>query len=163
MNRFTPKGKMQDAPPGASIIAPVNAGLRLIVNFGSAKPAFDQKLDKILSRVWVRARQDHFAWTGDIRTFKLGNLKDSLVASDIMIINLLVRDKDDMVDGPALEKALTNLLAFAKMEKGSVHISQLLIDEVPALKELVGKHLAENGVNCYFYTKPLDLQVKMNF
>ncbi len=162
MNRFMPKGKMQNAPTGASIIAPVNAGLRLIVNFGSAKPSFDQELDKMLTRVWARTRQDHFAWTGDIRTFKLGNIKESLVASDIMIINLLVRDKDDMIDGSALEKALTNLAAFAKMEKGSVHISQLLIDEVPALKELVNKHLAENGVNCYFYTKPLDQTVKVN-
>lgn len=156
MNRFTPKGKMQDAPQGASIIAPVNAGLRLIVNFGSAKPAFDQKLDKMLTRVWVRARQDHFAWTGDIRLFKLGNIKESLVASDIMIVNLLVRDKDDMVDGAALEKALTNLAAFAKLEKGSVHISGLLIEEVPALRELAGKFLSENGIHCYFYESPVE-------
>jgi hypothetical protein len=155
MNRFTVKGKMQHAPQGASVLSPLNAGTRLIVNFVSLGPKFDQPLDKLIERIWNKARQDYFGWSGDIRNFKLGNIKDTLVNSDIMILSLLVRDEKGVVDGEALEKALDKLTAFAKMEKGSIHISQFLIDEVPALKELVDKHCASNGVNCYFYDLPV--------
>lgn len=155
MNRFTPMGKMQQAPAGASVLSPINAGTRMIVNFVSLGPSkFDQKLDKMLERIWNKVRQDYFAWSGDIRGFKLGSIKDTLVNSDIMILSLLVRDKDGIVDAAALEKALQNLAAFAKYEKGSIHVSELLIEEVPALKELVKKYIAETGINCYFYDSP---------
>lgn len=155
-NRFTPMGKMATAPQGSSILAPINSGTRMIVNFVSQGPKFDQKLDKMLERVWRRVREDYFGWSGDFRTFKLGAIKDTLVASDIMILSLLVRDKEGIIDAAALEKALQNLAAFAKVEKGSIHISELLIQEVPALKDLVKKYIAENSIHCYFYDLPLE-------
>lgn len=156
MNRFIQAGKMQQAPEGSSIIAPINSGLRIIVNFVSITPKFDQKLDKMLEKVWRRVREDYFGWAGDFRTFKLGNIKDTLVASDIMILNLLVRGKDNIIDSEALEKALKALTEYAKYNKGSLHVSQLLIDEVPALRELVKRHASDNGINCYFYDLPAE-------
>lgn len=155
-NKFMVPGKMQQAPAGASILCPINSGLRMIVNFVSLGPKFDQKLDKMLERVWNRVRQDYFSWSGDIRGFKLGAIKDTLVASDLMILNLLVRDEEGIIDADALEKALQNLSGFAKTEKGSIHISQLLIDEVPALKDLVKKYISDAGIHCYFYDLPAE-------
>ena len=155
-NKFTPSGKMQDVS-GVSIISPMNSGTRIIVNFVSQGPSkFDQPLDKMLERVWRTVRTDYFSWSGDFRTFKMGSVKDTLVASDIMILSLLVRDKEGIVNAEALELGLKNLAAFCKFEKGSVHISELLIQEVPALKELVKKHIAETGIHCYFYTAPVE-------
>jgi hypothetical protein len=156
-NRFTPMGKMQQAPAGASILAPINAGTRMVMNFVSLGPSkFDQKLDKMLERIWNKVRQDYFSWSGEIMNFKLGNIKDTLVNSDIMILSLLVRNKEGIVDAVALEKALQKLAAFAKYEKGSIHVSELLVEEVPALKELIKKYIAETGIHCYFYDAPAD-------
>lgn len=156
MNKFTVQGKLQQTPPGSLITAPLNAGTRLIINFVSLGPKFDQKLDKAIEKVWRKVREDYFGWSGDFRTFKLGSIKDTLVNSDTLVVNLLVRDKEGIVDATGLEQALKKLAEFAKVEKGSVHISQLLIDEVPALKDLVKKYLSEIGINCYFYESPVE-------
>lgn len=154
MNQFMPKGKMADAPQGATVISPLNAGLRLIPNFVSTKPSFSAPLDVMLGKIWARVKQDYFGWSGDIRTFKLGAIKDSLCASDLMVVSLLVKNDDGIIDGAALEKALQNLTSFAKSEKGSLHISDYLCQDVPALRDLVDKYCASAGINCYFYPVP---------
>lgn len=149
-------GKMQQVPGGQSVIAPINAGQRIIMNFVSEGPKFDQKLDKMIERVWKRVRDDYFGWASDLKNFKSGAIKDTVVASDTYVVNMLVRDKNNVVNSSALEKALEQLSKFAKSEKCSVHISELLVEEVPALKPLVQKHIAANGINCYFYEVAVD-------
>lgn len=156
LNRFTVKGKLQDAPPGSTIICPINSGIRLIVNFVGFGLKFDKKLDKILSKVWEKVRQEYFYWSGDIKTFKPGNIKEVLVASDIMIVHMLVKNKDEVVISEALEKAMQNLANFSKTEKASVHISELLVEDVPAIKELAKKYLSDAGIHCYFYKAPIE-------
>lgn len=151
LSKFTPRGKLQDAQPGCSVISPMNSGLRLIVNFVSIKPSFTQPLDLMIDRIWKRVKQDYYGWAGDLRNFKLGSIKDSLCASDIMVVNLLVKNEDGIVDAPALETALQKLTNFAKTEKASLHFSDHLVNEVPGLRDLADKYCATNGVNCYFY------------
>ena len=151
LNRFVPTAKLQDIPRGSSIICPINSGTRLIMNFVGLELKFDSKLHKILEKVWNKVRQEYFYWSGDIKTFKPGNIKEVLVSSDIMIVHMLVKNKDGIVMADALEKALQNLANFSKVEKASVHISNLLVEEVPALKELAKKYLSESGIHCYFY------------
>jgi len=151
---FMPKGKMQDALAGTTVIAPINSGLRLIPNFVSIKPSFTCKLDKMIDRIWGRVKKDYYGQSHNPREFKMGSIVDSLCSSDIFVISMVVKDEFGMIDSGALEKALVKLCAFAKDNKGSVHISQYLIDDVPPLRELLDKYCAANGINCYFYAYP---------
>ena len=154
MSRFTQKGKMQDAPAGSVVIAPVNAGIRIIPNFVSIEPKFDYKLDIIIDRIWNRVKQDYYAKISDFRNFKLGTIIDSLCASDIFVVSMVVRNKDGVIDATGLETALKNLTNYAKPHKSSLHFSLLLAEEVPPLRDLVKRYCADEGINCYFYAVP---------
>lgn len=153
-NQFTPKGKIQNAPSNYIITNPLGSGLRVIVNFVSQLVKFDDVLDLTLGRVWRKVKEDYFLWGYDLRSFKLGNIKDTLVNSDIIVVNLLVKDKNNIIDAVALESALVKLQKFVKLEKASIHISNLLTKDVPALQDLVERHCVNNGINCYFYSIP---------
>ena len=154
MSRFTQKGKMQDAPKGQSVIAPINAGLRFIPNFVSIKPSFTSPLDIMLERIWRKVKQDYYSKSAEPRTFKLGAIFDTLCSSDIFVIGMVVKDEEGRIVADALETALQNLAKYAKSEKASLHISEHLSNDVSALRELVQRHCADVGVNCYFYSNP---------
>lgn len=159
MTRFTQKGKMQDAPKGQSVIAPINAGLRFIPNFvsivptmpGTGKSNFSSPLDITLERIWRKVKQDYYSKSADLRTFKLGSIFDTLCSSDIFVVGMVVKNEEGLIVADALVAALKNLAKYAKSEKASLHISEHLSDDVPALRELIQLHCADVGVNCYFY------------
>ena len=154
---FMPKGKMQQAPEGSTVIAPVNGGLRFIPNFVGITPSFKAPLDRMIDRIWKRVKGDYYSRSSDPRNFKPGTIIDSLCASDIFVVSMVVRDApvsngyEPLINAKALEEALKKLSAFAKNDKASLHISHHLLAEVPPLPELLQKYCVDEGINCYLY------------
>jgi hypothetical protein len=153
MKKFTTPGRVKEV--NASIIAPQNAGLRLILNTVGQDGKFDSKLDVILTKQWKNVRLDAREWYATQHNFKMGLLNQTSVSSDCWVVNALVKDKTGKVDPVALKLAVKKLSELAKYENASVHVSNLLVEEMPELKELVLTQVASNGTNCYFYNEPL--------
>lgn len=139
----------------ATILAPELAGLRLIVNVCGQNGKFDSKLDTLLTKRWAKTREDYKEWYATQHNFKLGMLNTTAVASDTWVASLLVKNKEDVVDPVALKTAVKKLGELCKYEKASAHISTLVLDEVPELKELLVKGLVEEGINVFTYVEPV--------
>jgi hypothetical protein len=152
MNKFITQGKAKQV--NATILAPENAGLRMILNVCALDGKFESKLDGVLTKKWSKVREDYKGWHATQHDFKPGSLNTTAVASDIWVINMLAKDKDGKLDQTALQTGVKKLGAMAKYERGSVHVSTFLTAEVPALQDLLVKHLIEEGVNVYFYNEP---------
>ena len=151
MKKFVIPGKVRQVK--ATILAPENAGLRLILNACSVNGKFETPLDNILTKKWARVKQSYKEWYATQHNFKPGLLNTTAVSSDTWVVNMLVKDKDDQVSLDALKQAVKKLSEMAKYERASLHTSTLLIAEVPQLQELL-LQLAEDGINCYFYEEP---------
>lgn len=153
MKKFTIPGRTKQI--NATILAPENAGLRIILNICGQSGKFESKLDKLLCSRWARVKSDYKEWHATQYNFKLGMLNtNSAVASDTWVCNALVKDKNDVVDNVALETAIKKLSALCKYERASLHVSNILVDECPGLKDLLTTHLIDDGVNVYFYAEP---------
>jgi hypothetical protein len=152
MNKFTQPGKMKQV--NATILAPELAGLRLILNVCGQNGKFDSKLDNLLAKRWTKTRESYKEWYATQHNFKLGMLNTTAVGSDTWVVNMLVKDKDDKIDPTALKTAVKKLGELCKYEKASAHISSLVIEEVPELKELLVKGLVEEGINVFTYMEP---------
>lgn len=154
MNRFLPKGRARIIK--GSIINPENAGLRFVLSLNNLEGKSDSNpLLPIFDKKWRQVRVDSRGWyatrTG---TYKLGAINTTAVQSDTWVIHMLCQkgqsDKFD-VDHDGLELCVKNASALAKYEKASVHVSSVMLDTVPELKELLTKYMLEQGVNVYFY------------
>jgi hypothetical protein len=151
-NKFLKAGKVKELT--ASVLNPENAGLRIILNLCGIEGKFESKLEKLLSKRWSKVREDYRYWYVNRQDFKLGSINESPVASDIWVKNILVRDKDGKVDVKSLESGIKKLAANVKYENASLHISTMLTDEVPELKDMLMKYVVANGTHCYFYCEP---------
>lgn len=153
MNRFITPGKFKQL--NASILAPENAGLRIILNPCGQNGKFDSSLDAILAKRWSKVRENYKEWYANQHDFKMGFLNSAAVASDTWVVNMLVKNKEDKVDDKALQLAIKKVGELAKYEKASVHVSDITVEEMPAIKDLLQKLLSEEGVNVYFYKEPV--------
>lgn len=139
----------------ATILAPENAGLRIILDLVGQDGKFDAPLDKLLAVRWPASKSTFKEWYATQHNFKLGLLNTSTaVASDTWICFALVKDKEGKVDQKALETAVKKTGDFCRSEKASLHVSTLLVSDVPELKQLLVSHLVEQGTNVYFYNEP---------
>lgn len=152
MNKFTIPGKVKQI--NATILAPENAGLRLVLNTCAQNGKFDSQLDSILSKKWTKVREDYKGWYATQHNFKMGWLNNTAVASDTWVVNMLVEDKEGKLDDKALQLAVKKVAELAKYERASVHVSNLLTSNMPNLQQLLVTHLVEEGINVYFYTEP---------
>lgn len=153
MNKFMTPGKIKQV--NATILAPENAGLRLILNACGQQGKFDSSLDNVLTKKWAKVKQDYKEWYATQHNFKLGWLNQTAVASDTWVVNMLVKDKDGNVNEAALNLAMKKLVELAKYEHASLHVSSLLLTELPDLLPLLTSQLAGNGVNVYCYNEPV--------
>jgi len=149
-----------------SVVHPELSGLRLVLAFAQEyasdkKPTFDQyPLYDVLDKKWNVAKREIKAWFAERSGFKLGNLKNTIVQSDIQLVHALVYDKDGNLDTKALTTAVKKLVEMAKYERASVHVSTLLTEAVPQLTEMLQKQAIEQGVSVYYYTNDVPPQTK---
>jgi|SRR5277367_5377024 len=152
MNKFTTQGKLRQI--NATILAPENAGLRLVLNAVGQHGKFESKLDSVLTKKWSKVREDYKGWYATQHNFKMGWLNQTAVASDTWVVNMLVEDKEGKLNATALQLAVKKVAELAKYEGASVHVSNLMAAEMPELQPLLVTQLIEQGINVYFYNEP---------
>jgi hypothetical protein len=140
-----------------SILAPHNAGLRLVlsVNNLAGKPD-NHPLYPLFEKKWKKIREEARGWyatkTG---AYKLGAINTTATQSDTWAIHMLCQDENLQTNSAALETCLKEVCKMAKYERATVHVSTLLTDYLPELMEFVDKHLVRNGVSvCYYEESP---------
>jgi len=154
MNRFFPKGKVKVI--NGSVLTPENAGLRFVLSMNNLEGKSESNpLLSIFDRKWKQVRVDSRGWyatkTG---AYKLGAINTTAVQSDTWVIHMLCQKtaaNNFEVDFDGLELCVKNTADLAKYEKASVHVSSVMLNEIPQLRGLLIKYMTEQGVNLYLY------------
>jgi hypothetical protein len=152
MNKFISPGKVKQV--NATILAPELAGLRLVLNACGQNGKFESQLATVLTKKWAKVREDYKGWYASQHNFKMGAINTTAVSSDTWVVNLLVEDKEGKVDPVVLETAVKKVADLAHYEHASVHISNLLVNQLPTIQPLLTKYLVETGTNVFFYNEP---------
>ena len=152
-NRFVTKGKLSVIK--GSILTPHNAGLRFVLNIDNLAGKPEGAWYGVFNKKWGKVREETRGWwatkTG---AFKIGAVKTTPVQSDVWAVHMLCQDEKFKTSVEGLEVCLKEVCKMAKYERASVHISSLLTDAVPELKDLAVKHFIDNGVSVSFYEEP---------
>jgi hypothetical protein len=148
-NKFAIQGKTKIV--NGTILLPETSGLRMIMTIASETGKPDSELYTLLDTKWKNAKAEFKGWYQHHVTFKLGNVHETAVQSDIWIMHCLVLDKEGKVNDKALFSCLKKLGEKAKYEHANVHVSTLLVKEIPTLPELLQTNLVEKGVSVFYY------------
>lgn len=152
-NRFKTVGKVKFVK--GSILCPENGGLRFVLSVNNLTGQTTNPLLPIFDKKWKKVREDSKGWYANkTGAYKFGAINTTAVQSDVWIIHMLCQDgpPDKLkTDVKAIEGCLKNVLASAKSEKATVHVSNLLTNSIPELQGLLQKTLVENGVSVYYY------------
>ena len=154
-NKFLKLGKVKEVK--GSIVNPENGGLRFVLSINNmvGKPEGNPLLS-VFDRKWPKVRAESKGWYGNKdRHYVLGAVHNVAVQSDVWVNMMLVQSTDLNVDLVGLKKALEEVQKQAAAERASVHVSNVLVDKVPELKQLVTTCLVEKGTSVYFYEEPV--------
>lgn len=128
-----------------TITLPQLGGLKFILNNVNMSGSPDNSQMATFDKKWLRARTEARGWYADPSTFKLGNIKDCMVQSDVWIINMICQDKDKKTDIQALKTCMDKVIKLAKYEQATLHISSEFIKDVPEISETLPKEFEYKG------------------
>jgi hypothetical protein len=150
-NKFNQPGRIKMI--SGSILQPHDGGLRMILNIANMTGKVDDPIYKVFDKKWPKIKQEvRGSYVQKTGTYKLGTIGNNLaVQSDVWIMSILAKDAEQKTDVKALKQGLKELCKLAKYEHGSVHISSILLDSIPELKELSVQELVANGVAVCYY------------
>lgn len=153
-NPFQVKGRVKLIK--GSILNPENAGLRFVLNVNNMLGEAKSPLYPVFDKKWKRVKEEAKGWF-NTRTgaYKLGATNVTAVQSDTWVIHMLCQDDKLQVDDKALKECLTKVAASAKYEKATVHVSSLLVNAIPELKDLLTSQLIDEGISVSFYEEPV--------
>ncbi len=137
-----------------SILSPHNSGLRFVLNVVSTKGKAEGPLFDIFNKKWSKVREDVKGWY-NTRTgaYKIGATLSTPVQSDVWVVSCLCQDDNGETDLKGLEECLKQVSKSATYERATLHVSQLLIDSIPEITDLLSKQMIANGVSVYMYTE----------
>ena len=136
-----------------SITVPENSGLHLVFTLVPENGDYDSPTSKILNKRWAKTREAYKTAFVNRFEFKLGNILNTAVGSDIWVIQAIAFNKNKEVDTEALKDGVKKLIDLAKYEKASVHVSQLTLDEAPELLGMFEDQLLTQGLSLYVYPR----------
>ncbi len=153
MNKFQPQGKVKLVK--GSILAPENAGLRFVLSINNLAGKPDNNpLYPIFEKKWKKVKEEAKGWfatkTG---AYKLGAINVTAVQSDTWVIHMLCQDENLTTHVTALSECLKQVCAKAKYENASVHVSSVLLEAIPELKDLLISSISTQGVNLLVYSE----------
>jgi len=148
-DKFAPKGKTKVVK--GSILAPENAGLRFVLNSFSLSGKPEGDLFALFDKKWSRVRSESRGWYATRQNFKLGAINTTAVQSDTWVQTMLVKNEDGVVDEVALDACLKKICEMAKYERATVHVSNLLTEELTTLADKLNTALVDKGVSVVFY------------
>lgn len=145
---FAPKGKVKVV--NGTILAPENAGLRVILNILGMSGKTDSNMFTLFDKKWKKVKEESKGWYSLRTNFKLGFNNQIAVQSDTWVINMLCKNEENVLDEPSLDVCLKKASDMAKYEKATVHVSEILLQEHPLLAEKFNV-FTDNGVSVYVY------------
>jgi len=148
MNRFTKVGMVKEC--AGSVLTPQNAGLKMILAVCSQSGTYETPFYSMITKRFIKVKSDYREAFVTQQGLKLGNVNTTAITSESWIMQAVCLDKKNKLDKLALEACVNKLIEMATYERASVHVSALLLQEIPALKKLLPK-VTEAGLNIYLY------------
>lgn len=148
-NKFVTHGKTKLVK--GSILMPELGNLRLLIVPCSETGKPDGDLYSLLEKKWKTAKAEFKGWYAQHMDFKLGSVHTTAVQSDTWLLHCLCIDKNDKVDAKALAACVKKVASMAKYERGSVHVSTLVTDQMPEIMDMMNTEMIEKGTSVYFY------------
>jgi hypothetical protein len=105
----------------------------------------------MITKRWSKVRDDYRSWFVNRQNFKLGTLNSTAISSETWIQQAVCLNEKNKLDKTALEACVKKLIDTAKYERASIHVSDMLFKEVPAIKKLLLTMVPEAGLNLYVY------------
>jgi len=150
MNKFQQLGKVKHI--NDSILNPSSGGLRLILSLSNLAGEMKCPLYPLFDKKWRKVKENARGWfvtkNGD---YKLGAINTTAVQSDVWVIHMLCQDEKVNTNIVGLEKCLKQVSDMAKVEKATVNVSNMLLNLIPELYNLLDKYMVQNGVSIYLY------------
>jgi len=139
-----------------SIINPESSGLKYIIAPQNLKGTIGSPTLEILNKKWKKVNENVKGWYST-RTgaYKLGAIEITSVQSDVWIIHSLFQDENGKTSETGLKDALKAIVKSAKFEGANVHVSNLLLQEVPDLNKYLQSEVIDKGVSVYVYNENL--------
>ena len=137
-----------------TILNPEMAGLRFILSVINTSGKVSSPLIPIFDKRWKKVKEEiKGCYANKTGTYKLGSgyLNQIAVQSDTWVINMLCQDDKLQTDVKALAACLKEVKKLAAYEHASIHVSTLLTDAIPELKDLLVSSLIDEGIAVYFY------------
>lgn len=156
-NPFVTHGKTRVVQ--GTILSPEMGNLRLVFVPCSESGKPDTNLHVLLNKKWRTVAAELKGWYANHVNFKLGNIQTTAVNSDVWVVHALCLavDKETgavSLDEKALASCMTKLSALAKYEKGSIHVSNLTVNALPEVVQLLTENMVEKGIAVAFYNEP---------
>lgn len=104
----------------------------------------------LLNNRWKKVAEldRSFSYT---RNFKLGEVNTSAVQSDVWVVSMVCQE-EGKTSLDHLKTCLKKVADMAKYERGYVHVSHLLFEDVPELtNDLLKEFFVDKNVNVFVY------------
>ena len=148
-NKFAPQGK-EKVITGSSIVNPYSGSLGLVLLASSIDGKPESKVYNLLSKKWPKVTAELKGWHQSQINWKLGAIQSTACQSDVWCMHMLCLDKDRNLDENALENCLLKVKTEAISNKASIHVSSLLVEDIPILPKMLQPFL-ERGINLFLY------------
>jgi hypothetical protein len=154
MSTFYNKAKWKKLT--GTVLIPEVVGLCMVLNVADETGTPTGPMYKLFDKKWKSVKASVRGWfVSQPGMFKLGKIHDVAVQSDVWIMTLLCLDKEGKLNSKGLETCLKELVKSAKYENATIHVSELLLNEIPELEEALNEHLVKQGVSVYSYSGDL--------
>jgi len=136
-----------------SILAPVNAGLKMTLVACSQSGSYSSPLYDAMVKRYPKIKEDYRGLFIN-QNLKIGAVYTTAVNSEVWILQAVCMDKEGVLDETALKACVKKAVSSACYEGASLHLSELLFNDVPELKEALTAEAIKSGVNIYLYVEP---------
>lgn len=142
-------GKLKELK--GSITQTQNAGLQFLLNPVNQACNLDQDLVNELNNKWRNVKGDLKTWYNNPSFYKMGNIRDLAVQSDMWIIHMLCKDKDLKFEDKSLKECLKKVADLAKYEQASIHFSEKTVNEFPKMMDLIEEFFLKKNISVSIY------------
>ncbi len=149
-----PVNSLQIKKSDSTVFFGETSALKLVLNVYELKTDKFEKVKTknmaVLSKKWAKAEEMDRSWSYS-RDFKLGNINNTAVQSDVWVCTMLCKQEGKVIDS-ALNDCLDKIVKLAKYEKANIHITESLFQDLPELTEtLLQEKFLNQNIKVFVY------------
>jgi len=146
--RFSKKGSVKRA--SGTVLAPQSGGLSFVICPANLSGKPNHKIMNVFDKKWISVKREYKGWYSERVGFKLGEIKQNSVQSDVWVIKCLYQDADSVFQQNALDECVKKLVKLATYEKASIHFDKLVLEETPEWRDKF-EEMVNAGLVVYTY------------